>query len=571
MRKLDFYGLPRSLQDRFLESVRGAAVPSPLAIELAPSRRPLGWGLASLAGFGLWAAFTAVGFGDLKSPWALGTRVHLALHGLFALVVIYCALRAYASSWETNQALVGDGFYLFPSGIIEVRSMVLTDHDAKELSEATLESGSLVITGNSRRFTFSGIEKARLDEVQKAFSTNRTQWSRTAEENSKERARFHPLIESSVPKPLAPTQPHQRRVFLSWMACAVVALSLATVLGVGVSRVRDSFSERELYRAAVRQNTVASYRAYLARGGARPDVAQVFLPRAELEVAMRSGSVDAIEAFIAKHPATRIGSEVEAVRRAALLTELAEARKVGTLAAIETLEKKYPAHQAIAPELAAARKETFVRAFANFQNVASPKNPELIHVVKELLAYAEDHGPAVRIRFAHQFPQSLEMLDSIVSKSDKYYLGRKSLPTQYFLGEAAAKREAALAATLIARLQQAFPVDVLRWEFGGPSPGENKELPPLEGPTLTITHRENLSGAFVGGKPKSIYLGATIVMTASLERPGRPELKFVYSTWRAPNFTVLVEKEVGQVYDEMMGGAFQAFGHAYLATWFAKP
>jgi len=573
MRKLDFYGLPRSLQDRFIESSRGAAVPTPLAVQRVTNARPLKWGLGTVLGLVGWVGFTSLGFGDLKSSWALGSTFHLGIHIALAFLVVFCALRSYASSWESTRAFFGEGTYLFPSGVIQVLGGTLSEFDAKDLGSVLVDGSLVTLVGTGgRRFAFQLNDGQRADEVRAAYESGRDRWISLGEDESLERARLHSLVESGVPNPLAPTQAHRRPVLFSHFSLVALTALVAVGLGFGVSSLRNSFSEKELYRAAVQTNTAESYQAYLARGGARPDVADLFLPRAELERAMRVGTVSAIEAFIAKNPKTKIGAEVQAVHRAALLAELAKAQSVGTLAAIEEVRQSYPAHKLIELELAAARKSAFTQALQVFQAQAAEKNQALVPFVQALLDYTEVHGPTVRVRVAHQFPQSKEMLDSIVSKSEEYYLGRKSLPTQYFLGEPKSKRETALAEALIARLAQAFPADVVRFEFVGPSLGENQELPPVDKPTLTLTHKESLSGAFVGGKPKSVYLGATVVITALLELPGEETtLKYVYSTWRAPNFQVLVEKDIPDVYEDMMSGAFGNFQKAYLETWFREP
>src|SRR5690606_34504517 len=131
-----------------------------------------------------------------------------------------------------------------------------------------------------------------------------------------------------------------------------------------------------------------------------------------------------------------------------------------------------------------------------------------------LLTYAEKHGPTVELRFAHDFPMDPEKIDTIVSKSKKYYMGRKSLPSQYFLGDPARRREKALLQRVQARLQKAFPPDILEFKLAEPPAKENVELPEIKVPTITFSHQEKLSGGFVGGMPKAMYMGAAVLMSA---------------------------------------------------------
>jgi hypothetical protein len=211
---------------------------------------------------------------------------------------------------------------------------------------------------------------------------------------------------------------------------------------------------------------------------------------------------------------------------------------------------------------------------AQFQEQAGDKDEQLVPFVQQLLTYAEKNGPTVQLRFSHDFPQEPKMLDQIVSKSKKYYMGNKSLPTQYFLGDEARRREKEFLLQVQKRLQAAFPKDILEFKLGPAPKKENEELPDIEAPTITFTHRERLPGGFVGGKPKAMYLGAALLMTADAEIPGQEiSLDFKWNTWRSPQFSILSDekKDIPDIYEDMMGGAFDKFAEIYLARWFKEP
>jgi hypothetical protein len=303
------------------------------------------------------------------------------------------------------------------------------------------------------------------------------------------------------------------------------------------------------------------------------------LPRAELDQARAAGTVEAIEQYIAEHPTTAIAAEVQDAHRAALLSVLRKAEAEGSVSAIEAVPKKYAgAAQLLGPELVAARHAVFARAVANFQKQAAPQNAALLPFVTRLLAHVEKHGPRVDVRMQQQFPQDPAGLDEIVSKSKKYYMGVRSLPTRYFLGDAARKREIKLGEELVRRLQSAFPEDVVKFDFVGPAGERNEVLPEITVPTLTISHLENLSGAYVGGKPKTVFLGSSTAITGTFALPGEANpLVFKWGRWSPPNLKALDESDltvpdgVAFVYENMMGGAFDDFGKLYLATWFAQP
>ncbi len=579
MRKLQFYGLPRTLQDRFIESSRGSAVPTPLLVRPFQNKDHLVWaGLA--AGFGLlWAGFTVRGFGDLESSVALAGPSYLAVHGAFAAAVVFCTLKAQSIRWEAQRTPYPAGTYLFPAAVIDAKRTELVEHDMATLTEVKT-SGRLVVMRFSGGDTFSfdagGPEHA--EQARVAIEAGRTQWQSLESGEALERARLNPLVDSGVPNPLAPTTPHSSQSFLKPFVFGLITLMAASMLGWAVWWWRNDLSEKALFAAATKQNTVAAYQAYLARGGERPEVKGVLLPRAELSEARSAGTVEAIEKYIAAHPTSAIAAEVQAAHRSALLDVLRRAEEQGTVSAVEELPKKYRGATLIAPELAAARRAVFTRALDNFQKQAAPQNAYLMPFVTRLLAYVEKHGPAVDVRMQHQFPQDPESVDQIVSKSKKYFMGQRSLPSRYFLGEPARLRETQLGEALVRRLQAAFPEDVLKFRFAGPAGGINETLPDITVPTLTVSHLQNLSGAYVGGKPKTVFLGSSTAITGTFALPGEGEpLVIKWGRWSPPNLKALDESGktvpdgVALVYENMLGGAFEEFQKTYLGSWFAAP
>jgi hypothetical protein len=223
----------------------------------------------------------------------------------------------------------------------------------------------------------------------------------------------------------------------------------------------------------------------------------------------------------------------------------------------------------IREELAQARHAIYQAAYESFVT-KSASDKELIAFVGHLLSFAEKNGPRVVLRFAHEFPQDPEIVDTIVKKSEKYYLGSKSLPSPHFLGASSRKREQVLGDRLVASLSELFARDVLYFELAPLPQKENQ--PPVEvtEPTLRVTHRETLSGGFVGGAPKNMYLGATVRITAEFMLPGdRPKHTFVFAVWRNPTYSVTEQRptDIDAVYEDMMSGAFDEFRKIYLKKW----
>jgi len=576
MRIHDFYGLPRSIQDRFIESSQGAAAPVPLGVSTRSEKKSLIWGLSSLACTGAWAGFYSLGFGDLSSGFALGTLPHRLIHITFGCAASLCAMRAYALSWAAGRLPYATGDFLFPSGVVQARVGELTEHDAREMTSAKSSGRSVSVTFPSGAFQFTLENPGQAEKAVSAIEEGAEKWKSLSEADSLERARLNALIDSGVPNPLAPTQPHPKPQFLSQPIAIGIALVLGVGIGFGVSAWRDSMSQKALYKAAIAADTVEGYSAYLKRGGDRDEVATLLLPRAELKRAIEAGTVSAITAFFEKHPDTKIGGEVQNALRAALLKELEKAKKPKTVTALAKFEAKYKKHsKLVAAEALTARRAVFADAMASFQKAASNKDEALVPFVQQLLTYAETHGPKVQLRMSHVFKQNPEKLDKIVSKSKKYYMGRKSLPTQYFLGDPARRREKKILESIQKRLQSAFPKDILSFELVPLPKGRNEELGAAKVPTLSFSHEEKLSGGFVGGRPKAMYMGATVVMKAqgSIPDSEAAALDFTWSTWKNPTFSILADpkKDIPDVYELMLGDAYQKFTDVYLKRWFSKP
>ncbi|MCH2109025.1 MAG: hypothetical protein MK135_06830 [Polyangiaceae bacterium] len=570
-KNIDFFQLTRTLQDRFVESSRGAAAPAVLAWRPLKDFRPSAWfavgGLTVL----LWAGYTMHGFGDLGSSWALGGVAQLGGHVLFGALSGFCFLHACSLLWSSSRQAYASGIYLFPAALIIARRNILRTYLPAELTVSAGNGHLRVELKGGATYSLTIKDKRPATEVQAQYEQGARQWSTS--QDALERARLHPLIDSGVPNPLAPTQPLREKRFAGFFVQAAVVLLFAIATGVTVSQIRNRRSEREIYRTAVELNTVDSYQTYLKRGGTRADVPELYLPRAELEVARAEGTVGAIEAFLERNAESRIIEEVRAAHRQALLEELNLAIAQGTVAAIDELPKRFRAASLIEPEMVAARHAIYVRAYESFRKQATD-DQDVLEFAQQLLNFVEKKGPQVLLQIEQKFTQDPALLDKIVSKNRKYFLGTKSLPTQYFLGENARRREKALLESLQKRFQEAFPEELVRFELAPLPEKANEEIPAREVPTLTISHSDKLSGGYVGGRPKTLYLGASVTIRTRFLVPEQESAEFTtkWSSWRQPRFAPRKERSfpIPTVYEAMMAGAFDKFEAKYLRTWFKQ-
>src|SRR5690606_31514488 len=128
-------------------------------------------------------------------------------------------------------------------------------------------------------FSFQSESKEKAEQVVKAFEKGIEDWKKAENGEQLQRARLNPLLESGVPNPLAPTQPHVRPVLLPVAVFMGLVLIVAIALGLGAASWRDSLSRKGLYKAATTADTVEAYLAYMKRGGDREEVESLLLPR----------------------------------------------------------------------------------------------------------------------------------------------------------------------------------------------------------------------------------------------------------------------------------------------------
>jgi hypothetical protein len=333
-------------------------------------------------------------------------------------------------------------------------------------------------------------------------------------------------------------------------------------------------SEERLYGAARNLGTTAAFRTYLQRGGARPDVTRVLLPHAELQEAIAKNSVSAIEEFMAHAEHAQIDVEVQAALKRALLAELNEVAAKNSLTALQAFERDQPHHQLIQKEIDQKRAELYQKVVRALTADAQPTTPGLVGFFGRLLFYAQKHGPEVEIAFRRRLADTSKDAESMLTKS-AYYVTTDMLPSKYFRPEDWERREAEVGRELEARLNREFPADVLHFKLVPALDDDGTDTPKVQKPTLVITHRDEMSGAFMAKKPRGAFVGLGLTVRSVFIIPGddQPPLAFKFSAWLPPDLRRWEQPGATpqDVYEALAKDGFSKFTKKQIAFWFKSP
>jgi hypothetical protein len=574
MQEVDFYELSRAVQERFVGCVGGQGQPSPVL--QAPAGKPRGlyaWLGVAVGSVVALLGLYQLGHGDLDSG--------LAIHGTpfiggyaFLLAATLVAFLQVLSRLQARQALpFAAGIYLFPSGVVDARSHKLRMFAFSGTPPPVVSGQNLVLTFPEATFSFP-VAAGHVEQAKSVIEEAESRVERArAADDKKTLGLLDPLVDVGVANPFAP-KTRMLRMVPTWAKFGIpIGIAVAAALAPGVWWLRNRSSDDGMLGEANRQRSVAGYQAYLARGGSRDEVRDVFLPRVELRDAVKQGTVEAVESYIAAHPNSGIQAEVTAALRQSMLVALENVKKAGTVSALNEFSKKHP-NKLVDTEIRQAIHAVYQGALAKYRKEATGKDPAVLAFVERLLAVAEKSGPKVEMRFARKVTRTMEMADAQIKRSP-FYMGVVSLPSQYFDEAHARSREETAGKTLAARFAASFPADIVSLEMGPPIGDPDAPLPAVTVPTIFIEHSSQVSGpSYLSARPRGVFVGLALVFEASFRLPdnGKP-LNFKLPTWRNPD--AKIEKGDGPleaaVYEAMITGGFAQFTTKYLATFFTKP
>jgi hypothetical protein len=573
---MDFYELGRAVQDRFTSSLRGEGQPRPLLkIRAGPPREALIWSAVGSVALLLLAALVELGFGDLKSSLAIQPAPLAGGYGLLSATIAISAMKVMAILKERWALPYRPGVYLFPAGVIDAKSDKLKMFPLSRLVTPLVGDRKLTLAfPEGQTFSFTLAVSGHTAEVQKTIEDAQAAVEKAhASGDKKLLGVLDPLVDIGVANPFAPTSRLAKNSPLWARQVWVFGVALGIVIAPAVWFGRNVVSDRQMLAQANKVKDVDSFRAYLARGGTNADVRDVLLPRAELSEAMKGGTVDAIEKYIAEHPASHIQGEVSATLRQAMLAELDALKKAGTVSGLNDFAKRHP-NNLVDAEWRQAVHGVYQAALSRYKKESGVRDGNVVQFVERLLAFVEKNGPKAEIRFRRKSTKSMEIADAQIKKSP-YFAGGTSIPSQYFDDGHARPREAVVAKSIVGRFGAAFPPDILSLEVGQPITETEGPLPPNRIPTIFVEHSAEMSGAsYLSSSPRGVFVGLGMVFEVSFRLPDevKPQ-RYRLSAWRPPDTTIAkgdYPTFEAAVYETMATEGFAQFAQRYLSTFFPR-
>jgi hypothetical protein len=579
MKTVDFYSLPRGVQDRLLASFRGTFDPKPIigqqGIRAIVSTRLMLSGVAAV----LLAVLCGAGYGSLKSGLSNHHIALIAVYVALAAVTAFGVVRALAYQAIVRALPFAAGVYVFPTELIDARGPRLRVYPLAGLSDVTSAGSSISLRFGVSKFTFP-VDPSQRERVLQDIATWRQRVSGPLDEA--ELLLLDPLVPPIVANPLG-TGVTLASKAPAWIRFRWPIVALLSLIGLPLFFLRNGRSDERMFATAKTRNVVEAYKSYLERGDShRDEVLKVLLPRAELAFALAEGTVEAVDAFVKAYPDTDIQQEVDVARKAALVKAFEKARAVGTLDALTAFDKKHPKHH-VKPHLDKATHAVYVKALADFRKKGAKGST--VSLVERLVALAEKSGAKrsakglvgtkVEVRIRRVPSKSLDKADILVRRNP-YYRGDPSLPSRYFDEAARGPREKRAAASMAKALAVGFKPEVVVFAPGQPIDG-SKDQPSVKVPTLIWSYRLEASGAaYASKKPRGIFLGLVFFFHLELLLPGDDDPLVTKHTFpvRIPVKLLKKPKPEGDstreatLYGTMVETAFAELQKRYLEDWY---
>ena len=566
-KRVDFYRLPRPVQERFAAATRRTVPPAPLLFR--PAARTTVWASLGVSGVLLLIAILVLraGWGNVESSVALHGVKMVVLDLVLLAGAVYGVVHAMALIRARDTLPYLPGRYLFPGCVVEAEGPVLRvwavgDAENTEVVAAPAPGLALVMREGGGRVVVPAASTEEAERADKTLASLRPALAKAlAEDDPHMLAEMDPLHDNALSSPIGPSERMAYAVPAWTRFDWAIAALLGALLGLILVESRNSRSDEAMYREVATAASAPALQAYLTQGGKHsPEVRDVLLPRMELVAAEATGSVDAVTAFAKAHPASKIQPEIDASLRRLLLVELDKAKKVGTVAALDAFIQKYP-DNGLGPELGAARHTLYAQALAAWRKKATP-DAATSAFVERLLGSAEKSGSAAcEVRFRQQPSKTLDDADQKTMKNS-HYPGPDALPSHYVTTAALRTREQRVTQDLVTGFAADFPADVLALKAGDPLDAD--AAVPNKVPTLVVTYAPEWSHAnTLSLKPPTVFSGINFAFDGSFVLPdGSPPLSVKTKAWRGAELWKMKsdgmtrEDFEQKVYDSMLDGAF---------------
>ncbi|MBX3264142.1 MAG: hypothetical protein KIS78_22395 [Labilithrix sp.] len=579
MKAVDFYKLPRAIQDRFVGSVMSGFPPAPILAVKGGTPTKLVWLGVSAACFVALIVAARLGYGALDSGLSLHSVKALPLYLALVFGFAFGLVQAFARVVRERALPYTSGVYLFPACLIDARDDQFRVYETRDLASVDVQGAAIrVAFAGGVQFLFPlSKPEAGAEIVAEVQAARDRAMHAQATEDPKELVAVDPLHNPRFSSPVGPRDAYELRRAPWGKLGPVVAAGVAVVVGPTLWMLRNSGSDKTMYARATQVNDSESYRLYLAHGEAfKGEVGDVLLPRAELRDAEKVGTVEALLAYKKSHPESKIPSEVAASVRKAMLEELEKAKQPGTIAALSEFAKSFPEH-GVEPELAAAIHAVYARELDAYKKKAPKKDAGAPAFIERLFAYAEKHGPKVEVRFKRKAATTMERADQFILKTPTF-MGVVTYPSRFFDDKHSTVREAALGRTLAAQFDAGLAAELFEVTVGPLV--TDAELPEPKAPTLFVTHVAEWSGHnYTSNRPRGSYIGVQFNFEAAFVIPGEPKpYKFKAEIFKHaathvlnnPDEPMLAPGQAEEkVYATMADDAFEQFGKRLLANFFA--
>ncbi len=545
MRQIDFNQLPRATRERFIQSLMSDTPASaPICRRTVPPRSVVGWYVLAFASFAAIIGLAIPRFGGLESP--VEDRRFLAGY------VVASALLGLGSSCIARRRALGGalpfppGVYVFPLDLVDARTRELGLYsltEAMSIEPAHHQKKGVYTRSNvwfvfgAASFTFEIEGRERASElVAKVQGARQIAVAAIQRNELHELAAIDPFAEARA-RNFEPASDYGllARDAPIWTRF-IWAITIVSGLGLGVAawRGRNWASDARAFSRLQAMPDAAAGKAYLDGGGLHiGQVKHTILPKAQLITAMNETGVkrvEALEALLKERPRGAVDAEARAALADALHAEYV-ART--TVAGLRAFVHRWPA----AADVAAARAkihELYQATLLDFRQHANVSDKSVVPVVEAILAWAEERGTPLDVRFRRRMAPTLGPTDELLAKNlldDDGHAknGNAEVSLHFASAEGRAAREAVFVQGLERGFKRVFPADVVPLRTAAPLedlPGKPAlPLPDVTLPTIAVDYEVGWSGVTYLARDRGRrFLGLFVTFDVAVQVPKEPRV-----------------------------------------------